>query len=47
MSVSTLAFYQVSAELLSPKGLVILPGAAAAWGPTAWSLPYGTAKVAA
>lgn len=43
---SSVVAAQVSAELLSPKGLVILPGAAAAWGPTAWSLPYGTAKAA-
>lgn len=35
----------VSAHLLSTSGLLILPGAAAAWSPTAWSLPYGTAKV--
>lgn len=36
----------VSSQMLKTGGLLILPGAAAAWSPTAWSLPYGTAKVA-
>eukprot|EP00435_Cladocopium_sp_Y103_P019740 s884_g4.t2 len=36
----------VSSQMLRTGGLLILPGAAAAWSPTAWSLPYGTAKVA-
>mmetsp|Transcript_62164 Transcript_62164/g.202832 ORF Transcript_62164/g.202832 Transcript_62164/m.202832 type:complete len:244 (-) Transcript_62164:365-1096(-) len=32
--------------LLRPGGLLVLPGAAAALGPTAWSLPYGASKAA-
>ncbi|CAJ1384683.1 unnamed protein product [Effrenium voratum] len=36
----------LAAKALKEEGLVILPGAAAAWGPTAWSLPYGLSKVA-
>mmetsp|Transcript_60940 Transcript_60940/g.132179 ORF Transcript_60940/g.132179 Transcript_60940/m.132179 type:complete len:240 (-) Transcript_60940:158-877(-) len=36
----------VASQVLRPGGLLVLPGAAAALGPTAWSLPYGTAKAA-
>lgn len=43
---SSVAAAQVAAQMLRPGGLLILPGAAAAWSPTPWSLPYGSAKVA-
>ena len=43
---SSIVASYVSAHMLNSGGLLILPGAAAAWSPTAWSLPYGTAKVA-
>mmetsp|Transcript_2703 Transcript_2703/g.4182 ORF Transcript_2703/g.4182 Transcript_2703/m.4182 type:complete len:242 (+) Transcript_2703:64-789(+) len=36
----------IASTTLKPGGLIVLPGAAAAYNPTAWSLPYGTAKVA-
>jgi len=36
----------VASEVLRPGGLIVLPGAEAALGPTAWSLPYGSAKAA-
>ncbi|CAE7782947.1 qdpr [Symbiodinium pilosum] len=36
----------VACHTLRTGGLVVLPGAAAAFSPTPWSLPYGTAKVA-
>jgi len=36
----------VASSLLKPGGLLVLPGAAAALGPTAFSLPYGSAKAA-
>lgn len=42
---STMAAHIASASLKS-GGLLVLPGAAAAKGPTGWSLPYGTAKAA-
>jgi len=42
---STIAAHVASASLRA-GGLVVLPGAAAAKSPTAWSLPYGTAKAA-
>merc|ERR1712050_368636 len=35
-----------ASQLLCPGGLLVLPGAFAAVSPTAWSLPYGTAKAA-
>lgn len=37
---------RLASELLRPGGLLILPGAAAALGPTGWSLPYGASKAA-
>ena len=43
---SSVVAAQLAAKMLRPGGLLILPGAAAAWSPTPWSLPYGTAKVA-
>jgi len=43
---SSIVASYVSSQMLKKGGLLILPGAAAAWSPTAWSLPYGTAKVA-
>ncbi|CAE7458387.1 qdpr [Symbiodinium natans] len=43
---SSIVAAYVSAHMLRSGGLLILPGAAAAWSPTAWSLPYGAAKVA-
>merc|ERR1719281_2182395 len=43
---SSVVAAQVASEALKPGGLLVLPGAAAALGPTAWSLPYGTAKAA-
>jgi len=43
---SSIVASYVSSQMLKKEGLLILPGAAAAWSPTAWSLPYGTAKVA-
>ena len=43
---SSIVASYVSSQMLKTGGLLILPGAAAAWSPTAWSLPYGTAKVA-
>eukprot|EP00405_Crypthecodinium_cohnii_P030242 CAMPEP_0206500506 /NCGR_PEP_ID=MMETSP0324_2-20121206/52525_1 /ASSEMBLY_ACC=CAM_ASM_000836 /TAXON_ID=2866 /ORGANISM="Crypthecodinium cohnii, Strain Seligo" /LENGTH=241 /DNA_ID=CAMNT_0053987687 /DNA_START=69 /DNA_END=794 /DNA_ORIENTATION=+ len=36
----------VASKFLNPNGLLLLPGAAAALNPTAWSLPYGICKVA-
>jgi len=36
----------VASRFLKPGGLLVLPGAAAALGPTAFSLPYGSAKAA-
>jgi dihydropteridine reductase len=36
----------VASSFLKPGGLLVLPGAAAALGPTAFSLPYGSAKAA-
>merc|ERR1712196_473181 len=35
-----------AAAFLKPSGLLVLPGANAAFGPTGWSLPYGTCKAA-
>eukprot|EP00928_Gymnodinium_smaydae_P054362 TRINITY_DN38148_c0_g1_i1.p1 TRINITY_DN38148_c0_g1~~TRINITY_DN38148_c0_g1_i1.p1 ORF type:complete len:268 (+),score=60.83 TRINITY_DN38148_c0_g1_i1:71-805(+) len=35
-----------ASRFLKPHGLLVLPGAAAAYSPTAWSLPYGVCKVA-
>lgn len=43
---SSVVAAQVASEALKPGGLLVLPGAAAALSPTAWSLPYGTAKAA-
>lgn len=43
---SSVAAAHVASQALKPGGLLVLPGAAAALGPTAWSLPYGTAKAA-
>jgi len=37
---------QVASSSLKSGGLLILPGAAAALGPTSWGLPYGAAKAA-
>jgi dihydropteridine reductase len=45
VNTSTIAAHIASASMKS-GGLMILPGAAAAYSPTGWSLPYGTAKVA-
>eukprot|EP00933_Yihiella_yeosuensis_P021515 TRINITY_DN17006_c2_g2_i1.p1 TRINITY_DN17006_c2_g2~~TRINITY_DN17006_c2_g2_i1.p1 ORF type:complete len:256 (-),score=69.13 TRINITY_DN17006_c2_g2_i1:119-844(-) len=43
---SSVAAAHVATQALKPGGLIVLPGAAAALSPTAWSLPYGAAKVA-
>lgn len=37
---------RAAAVHLRPGGLLVLPGACAALGPTGWSLPYGAAKAA-
>merc|ERR1740138_1759954 len=42
---SSVAAAHAASLALKPSGLLVLPGAAAV-GPTAWSLPYGTAKAA-
>jgi len=43
---SSVVAAHAASSLLRPGGLLVLPGAAAALSPTAWSLPYGTAKAA-
>eukprot|EP00931_Biecheleriopsis_adriatica_P076947 TRINITY_DN50602_c0_g1_i1.p1 TRINITY_DN50602_c0_g1~~TRINITY_DN50602_c0_g1_i1.p1 ORF type:complete len:241 (-),score=51.59 TRINITY_DN50602_c0_g1_i1:228-950(-) len=43
---SSLLAAHAASVALKPGGLLVLPGAAAALGPTSWSLPYGTAKAA-
>ncbi|CAK0885390.1 unnamed protein product [Prorocentrum cordatum] len=43
---SSVVAAHVASTALRPGGLLVLPGAAAALGPTGWSLPYGTAKAA-
>lgn len=43
---SSVGAAHTSSSFLKPGGLLVLPGAAAALGPTGWSLPYGIAKAA-
>merc|ERR1719362_1361251 len=43
---SSVVAARAASSALKPGGLLVLPGAAAALGPTAWSLPYGAAKAA-
>lgn len=43
---SSVAAAQAAHFTMRPGGLLVLPGAAAAFSPTGWSLPYGTAKAA-
>eukprot|EP00811_Abedinium_folium_P006450 NODE_15944_length_1020_cov_8.333707.p1 GENE.NODE_15944_length_1020_cov_8.333707~~NODE_15944_length_1020_cov_8.333707.p1 ORF type:complete len:242 (-),score=75.31 NODE_15944_length_1020_cov_8.333707:189-914(-) len=43
---SSIIATSLAGEVLRTDGLLVLPGAAAAFGPVAWSLPYGTAKAA-
>mmetsp|Transcript_46786 Transcript_46786/g.84494 ORF Transcript_46786/g.84494 Transcript_46786/m.84494 type:complete len:241 (+) Transcript_46786:42-764(+) len=43
---SSVVAAHAASQVLRPGGLLVLPGAAAAFSGTAWSLPYGTAKAA-
>ncbi len=41
---SSVASARLASEYLSPGGLLVLPGSAAALGPTPWALTYGAMK---